>query len=105
MGVRIALDDFGTGYSSLSLLQRLPLDYLKIDSSFVHQMGQGIRESKMVQSIVSMGKNLELEIIAEGVETEGQQTLLETFGCDEFQGYLLGRSMPASEASQLVNVH
>ena len=68
-------------------------------------MGQGIRESKMVQSIVSMGKNLELEIIAEGVETEGQQTLLETFGCDEFQGYLLGRSMPASEASRLVNVH
>lgn len=105
MGVRIALDDFGTGYSSLSLLQRLPLDYLKIDSSFVHRMDQGSRESRMVQSIVSIGKNLELEIIAEGVETECQQTMLENFGCDEFQGFLRGRSMPASEASRLVEVH
>ena len=105
MGVRIALDDFGTGYSSLSLLQILPLDYLKIDSSFVHRMEKGLRESRMVQSIVSIAKNLELDIIAEGVETEKQQALLETFGCDEFQGFLRGRSMPASEASRLLHLH
>ncbi len=105
LGVRVALDDFGTGYSSLSLLQRLPLDDLKIDASFVHRMTEGMRERQMVQAIVTLGKNMALNIIAEGIETEGQQAMLETFGCDEFQGFLHGRSMPAEEAQRLALSH
>ncbi len=105
LGVRIALDDFGTGYSSLSLLQRLPLDDLKIDASFVHRMTEGMRERQMVQAIVTLGKNMALNIIAEGIETEGQQAMLEGFGCDEFQGFFHGRSMPAADARQLALAH
>ncbi len=105
LGVRVALDDFGTGYSSLSLLQRLPLDDLKIDASFVHRMTEGARERQMVQAIVMLGKNMALNIIAEGIETEGQQTMLEHLGCDGFQGFLHGRSMPAADAQKLALTH
>ncbi len=102
LGVRFALDDFGTGYSSLSLLERLPLDELKIDRSFVHRVEHAPRDRKVVQSIVTLGKNLDLQVIAEGIETEGQQSWLAEFGCDEFQGYLRGASMPAEQASLVV---
>ncbi len=102
MGVRFALDDFGTGYSSLSVLERLPIDELKIDRSFVHRLGRGRRDNQVVQSIVSLGKTFELNIIAEGIETEGQQSLLHEFGCDEFQGFLRGPSLPVDAVSKLL---
>lgn len=100
MGVRFALDDFGTGFSSLSVLERLPIDDLKIDRSFVHRLGQGRRNNQMVQSIVALGKTLDLNIIAEGIETEGQHSLLQEFGCDEFQGFLRGPSMSLADATR-----
>jgi EAL domain-containing protein (putative c-di-GMP-specific phosphodiesterase class I) len=101
LGVRFALDDFGTGYSSLSLLQSLPLDQLKIDRSFVHDLGKLDDEDAVVQSIISLGKNLKLGLIAEGIETHAQQQRLADLGCDEFQGFFLGRSMPAQDAARL----
>ncbi len=102
LGVRFALDDFGTGYSSLSLLERLPLDELKIDRSFVHRVEAAPRDRQMVQSIITMGKNLDLQVIAEGIETEGQQRWLAQFGCDEFQGFLRGASMPVEDVARLM---
>ncbi len=101
LGVRFALDDFGTGYSSLSLLQSLPLDQLKIDRSFVQSLDKPGYDPAVVQSIISLGKNLKLRLIAEGIETREQQRQLADLGCDEFQGFFLGRSMPAQEAAQL----
>ncbi len=102
LGVRFSLDDFGTGYSSLSLLQHLPLDQLKIDRSFVHQLGQPNHDSAVVQSIISLGKNMKLRLIAEGIETRAQQQALVALGCDEFQGFLLGSSLPAQEVARLL---
>ncbi len=102
LGVRFALDDFGTGYSSLSLLQRLPLDHLKIDQSFVRGIDSEHSDQAVVQSIITLGKNLHMGVIAEGVENAGQQQQLCALGCDEFQGYLHGRPMPAGDAARLV---
>jgi diguanylate cyclase (GGDEF)-like protein len=105
LGVRIGIDDFGTGYSSLSYLQRLPIDTLKIDQSFVGGLEPGhpdISSQAIVQTIVSLGRNLGLEIVAEGVETEAQQALLTELGCHAFQGFLLGRPMKAREVSILL---
>lgn len=104
MGVRLSLDDFGTGYSSLSVLERLPIDELKIDRSFVNRLGHGRRDNQVVQSIVSLGKTLELNIIAEGIETDGQQSLLQEFGCDEFQGFLRGSALSAADVSKTLFV-
>lgn len=103
LGVRMALDDFGTGYSSLSLLRHLPLDQLKIDQSFVHGLDKPGNDSAVVQSIITLGKNLNMTVIAEGIENNAQQELLAALGCDEFQGYLHGRSMPVEDATQLVS--
>ncbi len=102
LGIGFALDDFGTGYSSLSLLQRLPLDHLKIDQSFVQGMEQESSDTAVVQSIITLGKNLNMSVIAEGIENDEQRQRLALLGCDEFQGYLHGRSMPADEAAQLI---
>ncbi len=105
IGVRFALDDFGTGFSSLSLLRRLPLDQLKIDQSFVQGLDKPGNDGAVVQSIISLGKNLQMKIIAEGIETFEQHRLLSEFGCDEFQGFLHGRSMSAAAAEALVDAH
>lgn len=99
IGVRFSLDDFGTGYSSLSLLRRLPLAQLKIDQSFVHELGRPGNDGAVVHSIITLGKNLHLSVIAEGIETLEQQEVLSRFGCDEFQGFLYGQSMPAEVAA------
>ena len=93
-GVRFAVDDFGTGHSSLSYLTRLPLHQLKIDQSFVRNLGVRPTDDVIVQTIIGMGANLDLEIIAEGVETQGQKDFLAAHGCDLYQGYLLGRPGP-----------
>ncbi|TDO97907.1 bifunctional diguanylate cyclase/phosphodiesterase [Marinomonas balearica] len=97
LGVLISLDDFGTGYSSLSYLTRLPIDQLKIDQSFVSSLSDGTRESTIAASIINIGHNLNMEVIAEGVEQESQFEWLKSQGCDLFQGYGLGRPMPEDE--------
>ncbi|WP_404302047.1 EAL domain-containing protein [Alicycliphilus denitrificans] len=93
-GVQFALDDFGTGYSSLAYLTSLPLHMLKIDQSFVRHLGERPADDAIVQTIIGMGRNLNLEITAEGVETQEQKDTLAGYGCDLYQGYLLGRPAP-----------
>lgn len=96
-GVRFSMDDFGTGYSSLSYLTRLPLDQLKIDQSFVRNIGTSDRNAVIVKTIIGMAHNLGLEVIAEGVETEAQRKFLKQHGCPLYQGYLFGRPVPLAE--------
>ena len=96
-GVRFSVDDFGTGYSSLAYLTRLPLDQLKIDQSFVHNLGVRHTDDVIVQTIIGMARNLELDVIAEGVETQDQKEFLARYGCVLFQGYLLGRPVPVAD--------
>ncbi|WP_245600594.1 bifunctional diguanylate cyclase/phosphodiesterase [Sulfurospirillum arcachonense] len=93
MGFSISMDDFGTGYSSLSMLKKLPIDELKIDKSFIDTILHDINSEKMVQNIITIGKNLDLAILAEGVETKEQEKLLKEFGCDCFQGYLYAKPL------------
>jgi len=101
-GVRFSVDDFGTGYSSLAYLTRLPLDQLKIDQSFVHNLGVRHTDDVIVQTILGMARNLELDVIAEGVETEAQKDFLARHGCVYFQGYLLGRPTPVAALEALM---
>jgi diguanylate cyclase (GGDEF)-like protein len=91
LGVSLAIDDFGTGYSCLSYLPRLPFDALKIDRSFVSEMGVRPEVDAMVHSLVTLAHNLRMKVIAEGVETEEQMALITEIGCNEVQGYLLGK--------------
>ncbi|WP_245853462.1 putative bifunctional diguanylate cyclase/phosphodiesterase [Geodermatophilus sabuli] len=94
-GVRIAIDDFGTGYSSLSYLRRLPADIVKIDRSFVQELGTGNRSTTLVASIIELARSLHLDVVAEGVETPEQQAVLGRLACSHAQGYLFGRPAPA----------
>jgi diguanylate cyclase (GGDEF)-like protein len=96
LGVRIAIDDFGTGYSSLSYLRRLPADIVKIDRSFVQELGNGGASTTLVASIIELARSLHLEVVAEGVETAEQHALLGSLSCSHAQGYLFGRPQPAS---------
>jgi diguanylate cyclase (GGDEF)-like protein/PAS domain S-box-containing protein len=97
IGVRFSMDDFGTGYSSLAYLTRLPLDQLKIDQSFVRNIGVNYSDAVIVQTIIGMAGNLGMEVIAEGVETEQQRAFLQQHGCDFCQGHLFGRPVPVAE--------
>jgi diguanylate cyclase (GGDEF)-like protein len=97
MGVRIAIDDFGTGYSSLAYLQRLPVDEIKIDRSFVHDMAAQEDDAFIVRSVSDLGHSLGLDIVAEGVEDQRSLHLLTAMGCDLAQGYHLSRPLPAGE--------
>ena len=95
LGVRIAMDDFGTGYSSLSYLWRFPFDKLKIDQSFTRALGGGDEHlASVIEAIVALGRSLGMTITAEGVETEAQADFLRQVGCDQLQGFHLGRPMP-----------
>lgn len=102
MGVHIALDDFGTGYASLSYLNKLPIDLLKIDKSFIDQMGVGNGE-EFVSAIISMGHLCSCKVIAEGVETTDQLGVLDRLGCDYIQGYVWGKPMEADKAEALMS--
>ncbi|MFP8966981.1 putative bifunctional diguanylate cyclase/phosphodiesterase [Pokkaliibacter sp. CJK22405] len=102
LGIHIALDDFGTGYSSLTHLQLFPMQQLKIDKSFIHNLIGDNNRAEIVQSIISLAHALKLKVVAEGVETEDQMACLLNFKCDEVQGYLLGRPMPEDQFRQLL---
>jgi diguanylate cyclase (GGDEF)-like protein/PAS domain S-box-containing protein len=93
LGIKLAIDDFGTGYSSMSYLKNFPIDHLKIDQSFVKNLEDDITDQAILRAIVALGKNLGLQVIAEGVETESQRNFLAAIGCDQMQGYLLGKPM------------
>jgi diguanylate cyclase (GGDEF)-like protein/PAS domain S-box-containing protein len=101
LGVGFSLDDFGTGYSSLLHLQRLPLDQLKIDQSFVHALLTQPGDASVARSVIALGHSLGLTVIAEGVETAEQRNLLAELGCDAFQGYYFGRPSPANDLTPL----
>ncbi|SDZ37145.1 diguanylate cyclase (GGDEF) domain-containing protein [Delftia lacustris] len=102
-GVRFSMDDFGTGHSSLAYLTRLPLHQLKIDQSFVRNLGLRHTDDVIVQTIIGMARALELEVIAEGVETAQQRDFLANHGCDLYQGYLFGRPMPVAGLEVLLS--
>jgi EAL domain-containing protein (putative c-di-GMP-specific phosphodiesterase class I) len=97
VGVRFSLDDFGTGYSSLMHLQRLPLQQLKIDRSFVNALLTTPNDAAVARSTIALGHSLGMTVVAEGVETAEQRNALAALGCDIFQGYFYGRPVPAHE--------
>jgi diguanylate cyclase (GGDEF)-like protein/PAS domain S-box-containing protein len=102
-GVQVAIDDFGTGYSSLSYLRRFEVDALKIDQSFVRQISTGGRDAAIVTAVIGMSRTLNLVVIAEGVETREELEFLRAQGCDEAQGYYLGRPVPAWQFGMLLD--
>ncbi|WP_420476975.1 putative bifunctional diguanylate cyclase/phosphodiesterase [Noviherbaspirillum sp. ST9] len=99
-GITIAIDDFGTGYSSLSILKTLPIDILKIDQSFVRDLGKNASDTAIVAAIVNMARALALRVVAEGVETREQLAVLHDLGCDEHQGYFYSKPLPAGDLVQ-----
>ncbi|RAU18831.1 GGDEF-domain containing protein [Nitrincola tibetensis] len=101
-GVQLSMDDFGTGYSSLSMLRMLPIDELKIDKSFIDAALTNKDAQQMAQSIVTIGKNLEMDVVAEGIETKEQLEMLTRFGCDRFQGYYFARPMDKEALAHFV---
>jgi EAL domain-containing protein (putative c-di-GMP-specific phosphodiesterase class I) len=102
LGIKIAIDDFGTGYSSLAYLKRLPIDIIKIDRSFIQDIGQDQENTAIVRAIISMAKALNLTVTAEGIETVEQLDLLRGWNCDRGQGYLFARPMEAETLTALL---
>jgi EAL domain-containing protein (putative c-di-GMP-specific phosphodiesterase class I) len=102
LGVGLSIDDFGTGYSSLAYLLRFPANTLKVDRSFIAMVGKGGRSERIVGSIVALGRSLEMEVVAEGVETAEQRDALLSLGCDLGQGYLFSRPVDAARVGQLL---
>ncbi|HWU16411.1 MAG TPA: EAL domain-containing protein [Devosia sp.] len=97
LGVNIALDDFGTGYSSLDTLRAFPFDKIKLDRSFMSEVESSPQAKAIIRAVLALGKSLDIPVLAEGIETHGQLALLTTEGCDEAQGYLLGRPAPLQQ--------
>jgi EAL domain-containing protein (putative c-di-GMP-specific phosphodiesterase class I) len=102
LGVGIAVDDFGTGYSNLAYLKRFPVDWLKIDKSFVDGLGESPEDTAIVEAVVSLARAMGMETVAEGIETTGQADLLRTLGCELGQGYYFSEPLPAHEADALL---
>lgn len=97
LGVKIAIDDFGTGYTSLIYLKNLPIDTLKIDRYFIQNIANDYQKSAITKALIQMGHNLNLQIVAEGVETESELSFLRQHNCDSIQGFLISRPLPAAE--------
>ncbi len=104
MGIRLSIDDFGTGYSSLSYLRRFPIDTIKIDSSFVHEIPHNAEDVSIARAIIAMAHSLKLSVVAEGVENDLQLQFFREHACDEVQGYLLGAPVPADEISRRLQI-
>ena len=102
LGVRIAIDDFGTGYTSLALLQRFPLDTIKIDRSFIRDIPAAAEDTGLADAIIAMGKSLSLTVVAQGVETREQAEFLRKHACDELQGFYFKKPLPAAEFTRLL---
>jgi EAL domain-containing protein (putative c-di-GMP-specific phosphodiesterase class I) len=103
-GMRIAIDDFGTGYSSLAYLTRFPVGALKIDRSFVKDMSSDTADATIVRTIIEMAHSLGFTVVAEGVETEEQANFLRLLRCEQAQGYLFARPMPAAELAAVFRI-
>jgi EAL domain-containing protein (putative c-di-GMP-specific phosphodiesterase class I) len=101
MGIELEIDDFGTGYSSLSKLQSLEIDVLKIDQSFVRRLGKDHQANTLCETMVSIGRSLDISVVAEGVETAEQLQLLQGMGVDQIQGYLVSPPLPADDIPKL----
>jgi EAL domain-containing protein (putative c-di-GMP-specific phosphodiesterase class I) len=102
LGVRLAIDDFGTGYSSLGYLSRFPVEVLKVDKSFVDDISVSERSRMLAAAVVGLGDTLGMTTLAEGVESEDQRRVLEELGCQNGQGYLFGRPMPAVDFAAIL---
>jgi diguanylate cyclase len=102
LGFEVAVDDFGTGYSSMSYLKRLPVNKLKVDRSFVSDLGASTKSDSIVKAIISLAHGLGMTVVAEGVETKAQRYLLAEYGCDQFQGYLFSRARNAADIAELL---
>jgi EAL domain-containing protein (putative c-di-GMP-specific phosphodiesterase class I) len=100
--IHLVIDDFGTGYSSLSYLKRFPVDTLKVDKSFVDGLGKDAESTAIVGAVISLAKSLGMRVTAEGIETQEQLERLRLLNCDQGQGYLFSRPLPAAEAEALL---
>jgi sensor c-di-GMP phosphodiesterase-like protein len=102
LGVQVSIDDFGTGYSSLSYLKRLPIDTLKIDKSFIQDVSDNSHDAAIASAIIDMARSLQLNVVAEGVETEAQVRFLQRKGCGLVQGYYFGQALPLEDMEELL---
>lgn len=101
-GFQVAVDDFGTGYSSMSYLKRLPVGKLKIDRSFVNDLGASAKSDSIVKAVIALAHGLNMTVVAEGVETALQLAFLRAFGCDQYQGYLYSRPRNAADVVEFL---
>jgi EAL domain-containing protein (putative c-di-GMP-specific phosphodiesterase class I) len=102
LGIKIAIDDFGTGYSSLIYLKNLPINTLKIDRYFIHNVANDPQKSAITKALIQMAHNLNLDVIAEGVETEAELAFLRQHNCNSMQGFLFSRPLPAAKFEEFL---